>query len=125
MGVWATSGLTVPGGGFKFENDGDMVSGVMHKVEPLHIDGEGDKPAMDTLAIFLKQKSGDDVEVGLMGIDLRIKFAKADPNLGDWVKIKRVGKSGNKVVYDVETKAAPKAATAAAAPVEDDDEIPF
>jgi len=98
-----------------------MVSGIIARAEPLEIEAKDDRAALSTLSLYLLQKNDDVVEVGLLGIDLRVKFAKADPAVGDWIKIKRIGKAGNKVVFDVETKAAPKAAT----PVDGDDPAPF
>lgn len=124
-GVWTESGIKAPGSGFKFENDGDMVSGVLARWEYLDIEASEGKEALNTIRIYLTQKDGSETEVGLLGMDLRAKFAKVDPSIGDWVKIKRVGKAGNKVIFDVDYKSAPAATTRAVAAVVDDSDVPF
>lgn len=126
MGVWTESGIKAPGSGFKFDNDGDMVSGVLARWEYLDIEASEGKEALNTIRIYLTQKDGTETEVGLLGMDLRAKFAKVDPFVGDWVKIKRVGKAGNKVIFDVDYKSAPaKEAALAKPPVDDSEDIPF
>jgi hypothetical protein len=120
MGLWSDSGIPIPGNGFKFESDGDTVAGIIVKSKPFSIEAKDDKAGLETLEITLRQGNGDEIEVPLMGIDLRIKFAKVDPDLNDWIKIKRVGKAGNKVLFDIDHRQNPAKAGPSA-----DSDIPF
>ena len=89
-----------------------------------------DPPASVVPLLKLRLRDGSEVEVTAGYVDMKVQLIKLAPQIGQLVRIKRLRKAGQKVLFDVEVRNAAKPAAKADTPPPADDpfateEAPF
>ena len=91
---------------FKFESDGDKVSGNLVEITSKTFEATEDRAAQTHPVFHLEQSDGTVLEVTINYADLKKQIRDLRPAVGSFVGIKRNRKVGKMILFDVVVRAA-------------------
>lgn len=86
---------------FKFVNDGDKITGNLVDCTTKTFEATADKAEQVCPVFHLEQSDGTVIEVTITNADLRKQLRALQPQIGNFVGMKRNRKVGNTVLFDV------------------------